>query len=129
MQTKNGLIPVHQDYEIVKGTTKAIYIILDEYTSGSKVDITGWTFRFTMKTDFSVTDANATFKTDVTNHIDPTGGQTLITLNQTDTASLDAGVYVYDIMAEDDSSPENRICIASGRITIQAAVTTRTTTI
>ena len=70
---------------------------------GAAVDITGYTYFFTMKTLRDDTDADALIQKVVTAHTDPTNGKTTISIDAADTASIAPGAYFYDIQEKDTS--------------------------
>lgn len=113
-----------EDWIIPKATSFTINLYFTDIDNAS-IDITGWKIRFTMKNSRNDTDANAVIKKDILTHTDPTAGETEVSLTQTDT-DLSIGTYVYDIVWEDNSTPEQRGIIVEGKITITKTVTIRT---
>lgn len=63
--------------------------------NGAREDITGSTVRFTVKVKSSDLDSAAIISKIVTNHTDPTNGETQISLTSTDLATV--GRYIFDI--------------------------------
>lgn len=87
-----------EDIEIKRGTTLPITVTITD-ANGAPVDLTGATVYFTAKTaesDTDATDNNATIKVDVTEHSNPTEGETLIVLTADDT-TVNPANYYYDI--------------------------------
>lgn len=62
------------------------------------MDLTGATVYFTVKPDFDsdVTDAAAIIQKNLTSHVDPVGGKTLLTLTSADT-DKEPNEYVFDV--------------------------------
>ena len=106
---------------IFRGDT--INIDLTIYDSdGSALDITGYTFFFTAKTNKGDLDDGALIKEDVTNHTDPTNGKTRITLSKEDTA-VSIGNHYYDIQMKDTSG--NITTITADRFNVVQDITLR----
>ena len=76
--------------------------------NGVAVDITGYSFRFTVKPEFSSVsdDSDAIINKLVTSHVDPVNGSSSIEINQADITYDMIGSYVSDIRLIDDSSNE-----------------------
>jgi hypothetical protein len=111
-----------KDFEIVKRDTSSIVVTVQN-SDETPIDITGYTFFFTAKTNATDTDDNAVIKKDVTSHSDPTNGQTTITLSATDT-DVDPARLWYDIQMKDTSS--NITTLLMGFVTIVQDITVRT---
>ena len=98
----------------------------DTYSIGFQVamDLTGTTVFFTAKADFDAdpTDGNAVIAVEQTNHIDPTNGKTTIDLSATDT-TVQPGEYYYDIQIKDGSTITS---IPARKLKVFADVTRRT---
>lgn len=73
------------------------YTLTFKDSSGDVIDITDWTVSFMVKTDINDTDDEAIITKTVTSHTDPTAGITTITINRSDTTSLNYGKYSYNI--------------------------------
>lgn len=109
-----------KDLKIYKKTTK--YYELRFTRNGLSIPITGWKIFFTMKTNRSDTENDAVIKKDITSHLDPLAGKSLITLSVEDTDKT-AGVYWYDvryITDEDDTG-----ILYEGRLKVELPVTQR----
>jgi len=91
-------------------------------SSGSAVDITGWTIFFTAKTNKTDTDDNAIIKKEVSTHTNPTQGISSLTLTNSDT-NVTAKTYWYDIQAVDGSN--NVHTFGVGQFEVKQDVTTR----
>ena len=90
------------DLSIYEGEDKTWTVtILD--SDSVAVDITGYTFLFTVKEKISDTDANAIIQKEITSHSDPTNGITQIALDSADTKDL-SGKYLYDYQWKDDAT-------------------------
>lgn len=93
------------------------------------IDITGYTVFFTVKKQFGYTDAStdddAIIEKDITSHIDPTGGETQLTISAIQTNSVEPEEYIYDLQLKDDGG--NILTVVSGSFILKADVTRRTT--
>jgi len=72
-------------------------------SSGDAIDITGYTFLFTVKKRLSDSDDDAIIKKVITSHPDPTGGKTKIIIDSADTVEKN-GKYLYDFQWIDNST-------------------------
>jgi len=115
-----------KNYKIIRGDTFAIPQIQVVTDAGTAIDLTGSTFFFTAKLelDTNATDAVYGIKTSWTDHLNPTGGITSLTVSDTDT-KITAGDYYYDIQMK--SSTGEITTLAYGVLTILGEVTVRTT--
>ena len=107
------------DFDIDRKTTKAIELLFKK--DKIPLDITGWIIYFTVKNKMEDSDLNALIKKDISSHIDPTNGKSLIELNPSDTDMR--GSYSYDIKFVDTSN--NSGILYYGRIRFRETVTTR----
>jgi hypothetical protein len=87
---------IRQNFLLIQGDSKT-YNLYFQDTSGTRLDITGWTVYFVVKRQFSDPDADAVISKTVTVHTDPTQGETTIVLETTDTENIPEGVYRYSI--------------------------------
>lgn len=71
-------------------------------SNGSAIDITGYTFYFSVKTDETDTDVEGLITKKVTSHTDPTNGQTEVALSDSD-MDITPGKYFYDVKMKDSS--------------------------
>ena len=71
-------------------------------TAGVAIDITGWTFYFTVKEKLEDLDADAVLQIIQTSHTDPTGGQTTMSVTPAETNVL-LGSYCFDLQYKTDS--------------------------
>lgn len=92
--------------------------ILD--SSSNPVDITGYTFLFTVKRKLDDSDDNAIIQKEITSHSDPTNGITEITLVPGDTADK-AGNYFYDYQWV-DTSTKRRVVLKNANFQIEKRV-------
>lgn len=111
---------IWKDLEIFRKTTKVYELNFKK--DGQVLPITGWTIYFTVKENMADPDVDAKIKKDITTHIDPTQGKTIIELSTIDT-DLDPKSYYYDIKYKDAEG--NAGILFRGRITIIEPVTTR----
>jgi hypothetical protein len=90
-------------------------------TNQSATDLTGYSARGEIRKSYTSSLA-ATFTADIDS--DPTTGIVTISLTPTQTASLKAGRYVYDVEVYIDNSPEETVLrISEGQIHVTARVT------
>jgi len=92
----------NNEIEVYKADTVSIVITVKN-SNDIAINITGYTFYFTVKSSYSDSDATAKINKTITSHNDPTNGQTTVTLSATDTNQT-AGNYYYDIIMKDGSS-------------------------
>lgn len=82
---------------IIRGTDNNIKVNFTE--NGEPVDITGITLLFTVKAKCDINssdDEDALIQKNITEHTDPTQGETEIILDNTDT-DIPAGNYLWDL--------------------------------
>ena len=84
------------------------------------IDITGYTFLFTVKSKISDTDASAIIKKTITSHSDPTNGVTQIALVESDTEDQ-SGSYLYDFQRL-DTSTDRAVILKRAKFTIEQRV-------
>lgn len=106
----------------IKGDTWSRVITVT--ISNLPLDITGFTFFATLKSDYDddATDSTAVYQKTWTTHSDPTDGQTTWTADPTDT-NIPAGIYKYDIQYKDLSG--NIETVAFGQFEVLPEVTNR----
>ena len=83
---------------LIKGDNETISVVFTDQ-NGDAIDITGYTVFFTVKSKDVLTetdDTNAIIKKDITNHSDPTKGETNIVLTTADT-TIAVGIYLWDL--------------------------------
>lgn len=110
--------------KVNRGTTYSI--TLNYKVDGVATSLVGATVRFTMKTaeyDSSTTDATAVVSKNITNGT--SGGVATITLNPSDTATLDPGLYYYDIKVDVDSDGTTVYKVDEGTIVLDGSPTNR----
>ncbi len=93
-------------------------------SEGSVVNIGDWTVYFTLKKYAWKSDEEADVKKDITEHTNPSQGQTKIVLISSDTEGLRTGIYSYDIQIK--KADGTIITILSGTLEIKADITRRT---
>lgn len=110
--------------DVIRGDSHTINLTISN--AGTAVDITGYTVYFTVNSSSAPSDdSTASIQKDVTTHTDPTLGQTTITLEPADTASLTPGTYWYDIQLKDAS--DNITSFAKDKFILISDITRRTT--
>lgn len=81
--------------DIQRGDDYSVAIAVKDENAAA-IDITGWKFWITIKSNESDADGSAVVQKAVTSHDDPTNGLTTVSLSNSDTDSL-LGKYFYDI--------------------------------
>lgn len=110
---------------IVRGDSKSYQFTFRD-ASGAPVDITGWLVSMTVKANWAQEDAEAVVSIDVTEHIDPANGITLIALTPAaHTDGITPGKYYYDIQVK--TAAGGITTIMRGPFSIEYDVTRRTT--
>lgn len=87
------------DLSIYEGEYKSWKVTVST-SDGNPVDITGFSFLFTVKRDIGDDDSNAIIKKLITTLSDPTNGSFHITMDESDTANKN-GRHVYDLQMKD----------------------------
>jgi hypothetical protein len=82
------------DLSIYEGEDKTWTVTVKD-SSGTAINITGYTFLFTIKRKRNDSDDNAIVKKTITSHLSPTEGKTQITVDSSDTNGLH-GNFFYD---------------------------------
>ena len=103
------------DLSIYEGNDKTWTVTVTDSDSVA-IDITGYTFLFTVKKKISDSDDNAIISKNITTHSDPTGGITAIIINREDTVDISPKQYPCDFQMIDDD--DKRITIFKGTFTI-----------
>lgn len=110
--------------KINRGTT---YTRTVNYSKdGVATTLVGATVRFTMKTaeyDSDATDASAVVTKNVTDG--NSAGTAVITINPSDTATLEPGRYYYDIKVDEDSDGVTVYKVDEGTIDLDGSPTNR----
>lgn len=107
---------------IIKRDSYSFPITLEQ-SNGEPLDITGYTIFFTVKAMASAEDSTAIIQKNITEHTDPTEGESLITLTSTDTDQT-AGEYWYDVQIKSPSG--NITSCEAGKFEILQDITKRT---
>ena len=113
----------NNEIPIFKRDTVSIVVNVTNASTGAVIDITGYTFWFTAKTNETDADGSAVIQKTVTTHNDPTNGQTTITLSTSDT-DQDVGNYFYDIQMKDGSG--NITTLVKGILKVRQDITVST---
>jgi hypothetical protein len=90
---------------------------------GTTLDITDYTFHFTVKDDASDTDADAALRKTVNTHTDPADGETKINLAASETEAL-AGSYHYELREQTAAGVSNTLIV--GRLFARVGATPAT---
>jgi len=110
---------------LVRGDDWTIKLTLT--SGGSPIDITGYTFYFTLKSDIDVADVSAELQVTATSGSpDAANGIVYIVVDNTDTYSLDPRTYNYDVQQTDDVGNVTTILI--GKVKVEKDVTRTTGT-
>lgn len=102
---------------VVKGDDKDI--VVNFKNGSSAMDITGATVIFTVKELQG--GSTISLQKVVTSHTDSVNGQSTISIEDTDTASLDAKTYWYDIQLQTASGKKHTVVV--GRINVIQGIT------
>ncbi len=87
----------------IRGDTRAITITVTDST-GTAVNITGGKIFFTLNSSNDpADDSGALVSKTITAHTTPLAGISTVTLDASDTASIDPGTYYYDIQFVDST--------------------------
>lgn len=108
--------------KINRGTTFTIGVLYKK--DGEASTLVGGTVRFTMKEaeyDTDATDTTALISKDITSG--NSSGEATITINPSDTATLEPGTYYYDIKVEESGG--NIYKVDEGRIKLDGSPTNR----
>ena len=98
---------IRKDLSAIIGDTETITATFTD-DNGDAIDVSTYDFFFTLKTDYNVTDTNATIKKEPADFSISGAGSNVATVVLSDTETKIAiGTYVYDIQYKD----------ASGKIT------------
>lgn len=107
------------DLDIYEGEDKIWTVTIND-SAGDPIDITGYTFLFTVKNKLSDSDGNALIQKEITNHSDPTNGVTEITLVPADTNNQ-GGNFFYDYQWVDNSN-NRRVVLKNAAFQIEQRV-------
>lgn len=108
--------------EIYRGDDVSWDLIFKD-SEGVPIDITGYTFFFTVKENKADTDDEALITKTVDTHTDPTNGETEINLSSTLT-NITPGLFWYDIQQKDNIGKIKTLVV--GRIRVHEDITNRT---
>ncbi len=107
--------------KMYRGDSYPIVITISDSSTGSAIDITGYSFKLTVNSDQNPTStANQQFTVDGVLDADPTTGKVSFTPTTTDT-DITPGNYFYDIEMTDASG--NVKTIAKSSFTISQDIT------
>lgn len=111
---------------VIRGDDDTIGVTFTDST-GTVIDITGYTVFFTVKNTVDldrINDDCALIQKTVTSHPDPTNGETTISLTKTDT-DLAEGTYSYDLQVKNIAGSISTV--VPGDFIVITDVTRRTT--
>lgn len=115
---------LHDLNPLVRGDDWSIKLVLTQ--DGSVLDITGYTYYLTLKSDIDDTDVNAAIQvTASSTGSNATNGILYITADSADTATLEEKTYHYDIQQIDDAGLIQTLLI--GKVRVIKDVTRATT--
>lgn len=100
------------------------YSLVFKNSAGTLYNIKNWVVKFTLKTNYDLADSDASLQKIVTTFSDTTSGTSgsaLITLNPSDTANLDIGVYDFDIAVT--TSDNETFTVMKGKFDLEYDVT------
>ncbi len=107
---------------VIRGDTRIINITLT--SGGQPVDITGWEAFLTVNSNNDpTTDTGAVIEKQTSVHTNPTQGQTMFTLTNSDTQNLVPQTYFYDIQFKDGDG--NIISTPQAQFIVVADITRR----
>ncbi len=104
---------------IYEGNDKSWTITIKD-SEDDAIDITGYTFLFTVKSKISDEDADALISKNITSHTSPTTGVTTLSVDRTDTVDLKPSSYPCDLQMIDTSS--KRTTIFKGTFSVSQSV-------
>jgi len=107
------------DLDIYEGEDKVWTVTITD-SAGDPIDITGYTFLFTVKRKLNDSDGNALIRKEITSHSDPTNGITEITLVSADTNDK-SGNFFYDYQWLSDSN-QRRVVLKNAAFQIEKRV-------
>lgn len=108
------------------GTSRNLKVTIRDSVTKAPIDISGDKFYFTVKNSPNLDDTDAVVQVSTVTPNDATSqaGIAIIPVTASDTASVDPGSYVYDIMwLKLTSSPGEREPVLAGDISFEQAVT------
>lgn len=116
-------IDSHNNITVTQGDIQAIVFQITD-ANDAAIDITGYTFFFTVKTkpDDDVTDASAIVKKNWDSHTTPVSGITTLNLTAAE-MSIPLGVYYYDVQMQ--SGANDPVTILSAKFTTIYQITNR----
>lgn len=110
------------DLNIYRGDDKSWTLTFKD-SSGTAINITGYTVFFTVKKNKSDVEDDALITKDITSHSDAGNGQTTLSITNTESA-IAVGEYWYDIQTKDGSGNINTVVV--GNFNVLQDVTVRT---
>jgi len=92
---------------VVRGDTKDLDVVFKDST-GSAIDITGFSIWFTVKSAIEDLDTNAKIQLINTSHTSPTNGSTTFSIGSDLTSGLREVSYLYDIQYVNDTGTSKK---------------------
>ena len=114
----------HKRLSLTRGNSHN-YGITFKKSDGTLYNIKNWVVKFTLKTNWDLSDSDASLQKIVTAFSDTTSGTSgsaQISLIPSDTSSLDVGEYDFDIAVTTNSSSEF-ITVMKGKFDLEYGVT------
>jgi hypothetical protein len=114
----------HKRLSLTRGNSHN-YGITFKKSDGTLYNIKNWVIKFTLKTNWDLSDSDASLQKIVTAFSDTTSGTSgsaQISLIPSDTSSLDVGEYDFDIAVTTNSSSEF-ITVMKGKFDLEYGVT------
>lgn len=108
---------------LTRGDTQT-YTLTFKDANGTAYCLKNWVVFFTLKTHYSLTDAEASLQKIVTTFSDTTSGTTgvaTVTLDPTDTVNLDPGEYDFDIAVR--TAANETFTVMKGKLDLEYDVT------
>ena len=109
-----------------RGDTRTIKFAVTD-SNGDAVDITGYKFYCSLKSEETDLDAAAAMSVSTTvgddARDDAAGGICYLTLSSSDTDDITPGVYYYDIQRATNDTPPKVATLESGRVRVLADIT------
>jgi hypothetical protein len=110
-------VPADQDLYITRGDTETLVVTLTSDDAGTPINITGRTYKAQIRSSQDSRTIKASFTCVVSNGA---AGQVTCTLSAADCATLDSGLYFWDL---EETASGVVTTILSGNVTVTADVT------
>ena len=110
-----------QNLEIPEGNDKTWNVTITQSGTDTPIDISGYTFLYTAKTDRDDSDDNAVISKNISVHTVPASGQTTITLDRDDTLDKNLGTLYHDYQWS-TSGTDLRTTVFIGKLTVKQSI-------